>query len=288
MMRISSVCQLLLLGVTFAGGARIQAQDSVVIAGSDFLQAPLASVLGDSFALDMRGSYPGLIQLEKGEADIGLFLRGPDYPPTADGYTELAYGYLGIAVVANRSNPLNEISLDRLAGIFGSGEEFDFLQWGDLGLNQWADRGIRGAIIESSNNLITEIYKNLGLQSGSLKSNISRVSSSRQMTDLIRNEEGSIGLMGRVPPGAPVKQLALSRERSDTPLVANEENLHFTNYPLKLDLVLIYREEDREELKEALVALFSEEATQALVESGIFPLPEPVRARTILEIRMAE
>ena len=45
--------------------------------------------------------------------------------------------------VVNDSNPIDEISVARLGGIFGSNEELNLNTWGEFGLSGWGSRNIK-------------------------------------------------------------------------------------------------------------------------------------------------
>lgn len=257
-----------------------------VIAGSDLLAGAVREGIPDALEIDMDGSLPGLNRLRQGDADLALIVLRPGSTPPTEPWVSRQIGTFVVSVVVNPRNPLNEISLDRLAGIFGRSEEFDFSQWGDLGLSQWGDRGIQKLVLAREAGLAQEMYRYLGLNRPHFKADITSPRSSRLLLEAVRGEANAIGLLGRVPADAGVKVLALAADRQSTPLLPDPQSVHFQDYPLQLPIFLVYPQSATEDLKAILLSFFRDGMARALENAGVLPLPRNVRSRIGLELEM--
>lgn len=257
-----------------------------VIAGSDLLKGAITRGIPDEISTKMDGSIPGLSLLRQDEADLAVVVRRPGDSPIEAPLVSQPLGYFVVSVVVNEDNPLNEISLDRLAGIFGRSEEFDFTQWGDLGLSEWSSRGIQKIVLKRGAGLAQDMYRYLGLQRPFYKSDIRLMDREDQMLDSLRGEESAIGIMGRVDDLSGVKVLALAPRREETPMLPNPEDVHFRGYPLNLPVLLVYQEQNGQSLQPLLLSFFRDSMAQALADAGVVPLPPEVRSRVTLEMEL--
>ena len=64
-----------------------------------------------------------------------------------DEFNIYPFAYDVAVIVVNDSNPIDEISVAQLRGIFGSNEEFNLNTWGELGLSGWGSRNIKRSLL---------------------------------------------------------------------------------------------------------------------------------------------
>jgi len=84
---------------------------------------------GVTFAYNPTGSGSGIQAVLEGRCDIGLSSRGLKEAEKASGLTETILAYDGIAVIVNPENPIDDLSLETIAGIY-TGE---ITNWSQVG-----------------------------------------------------------------------------------------------------------------------------------------------------------
>ena len=100
--------------------------NEVRLAASDLLAAVLAPPL-ESYAaerelavkLESIGSLPAMQKMAANEFDLAIIAVPTEQPLPQEGYRVYPFAYSAAFVAVNLSNPLDEISVSRLAGIFG-------------------------------------------------------------------------------------------------------------------------------------------------------------------------
>lgn len=159
--------------------ATLQA-DTVRIAVSDLMAdqvRPAFETLnqesaGDSVEIESIGSLPALSRLRAGEIDLAIVAvpEGEEVP--REEFRVYPFAYDAAVVVVNENNPLNEISLGRLGGIYGISEEYSFNSWGDLGLSGWGSRKLKPLSGASEDSIALELFKYTALQAGGMKPSV--------------------------------------------------------------------------------------------------------------------
>lgn len=84
---------------------------------------------GITFTYNPTGSGSGITAVAEGRCDIGLSSRGLKEEEKAQGLTETILALDGIAVIVNPDNPVNDIDLETIAGIFAG----EITNWKDIG-----------------------------------------------------------------------------------------------------------------------------------------------------------
>ncbi len=268
--------------------------EAIRVGGTDYLESGVAafkeSVLyGEEleFVLEMGGSRPARFSLDRAAIDIGLLFRDTEEAPFFKGYERLPLGYQILTVVVNEDNPIDSIRLNRLAGIFGQTEEFDFALWGDLGLSEWVNRPILPYVVSSKVDLSSEFFRLRVLGNPRYKLNVREAATPDQALDVIRSEATAIALTGFLDKRLDgLKVVALTSDILETPTRPNADSVHFGDYPLKVPLDLYYRVDRTTVLRPLMEYLLSDAFAEALVTSGILPLPKNFRERTLLDLRM--
>lgn len=270
------------------------------VGGTDYLEAPFERVvtelsegtdasLAGEILVNLNGTTPARRGLESGHLEMALIFQREENPTEIEGYERLPLGYQIIQVLVHESNPLDSIRVNRLTGIFGSAEEFDFNRWGDLGLMEWADRTMVSYYVSGEVNLSTEYFREAVMTYPHFKISAVESPSRSSLLDSIRSEANAIGLSGYVgdaPLG--VKVLALSSDATETPVVPNPESVHFGDYPLRIPLFLYFRSELLDRIRPLLILCYSNSFRGDLVESGMVPIPQSVQDQILLDLSLGK
>lgn len=86
---------------------------------------------GITFTYNPTGSGAGIKAVQEGRCDIGLSSRNLTEEEKADGLTETALAYDGIAVIVNPDNPVSDLTLEQIASIFRG----EITNWNEVGGN---------------------------------------------------------------------------------------------------------------------------------------------------------
>ena len=196
-------------------------------------------------------------------------------------------GYQIVQVTVHESNPLDSIRVNRLTGIFGQAEEFDFNRWGDLGLGEWADRTIETYYVSGQVDLSTEYFRHRVMANPEFKLTAVESPTRSSLLDSLRSEANAIGISGYLGSGFQgLKPLALSSDTTETPIAPDSESVHFGAYPLRIPLFLYFQSDLKDRVREFLTLCYSEPFRQSLVDAGVMPLPSSVTDRILLDIRL--
>lgn len=84
---------------------------------------------GVTFTYNPTGSGSGIQAVQEGRCDIGLSSRALKDEETANGLTATVLAYDGIAVIVNPENPVTDLDMETIAGIY-TGE---ITNWKDVG-----------------------------------------------------------------------------------------------------------------------------------------------------------
>lgn len=230
------------------------------------------------------GSGTGIAALINGTCDIANTSRKiePDEYEEAKRKTgkspiEFLVGYDALAIYVHRNNPLKQITLEDLAGIYG--ESGTVRRWEDLGVTVPGCR--RGEIVVTSRQSNSGTYhyfreailgKREDFRLGSLDMN-----GSKEVVELVGRTPCAIGFSGIAYRIEGVKMLPVARKSGDTAYEATVETTLAKTYPIARPMYMYSAGEPSEVVKDYLRWILSDEG-QALVERvGYVPVPKEQR-----------
>ena len=226
------------------------------------------------------GSGVGIAALTNGVADIANCSRRfePQEIETARKNTgkephEFIVAYDALAVYVNKNNPLNEITLEQLAEIYGEGGKIT--KWSQLGVQKpgRADEIVR---IGRQSNSGTYVYFRdavLG-KSRDFKLGSRDMLGSKEVVALVTNTPPAIGYSGMGYSTPDVKELRVSKKAGDPayPPAANTVLDH--TYPIARPLLMYTLGEPAGAVKKYIDWVRSDAGQKVVLESGYVPLPK--------------
>jgi len=270
------------------------AADEIRIAASDLLGdsvvAPLkahASERSLELKIDSIGTLPALDRLRSDEIDLALIAipEGEEVP--SEEFSIYPFAYDVAVVVVNDSNPLDEISMAHLGGIFGRDEEFNFNTWGELGLTGWGNRSIKQLVGVAEDSIALELFRYSVFSGGSMKQTVAMVKEG-EIEGLLAADTASIGILSRLPDNKKLKVLMIS-SGSDTPAFGpTDVNIHYGDYPIRLSFYIAYKPSDDAKLRQVIRVLLDDEIAANLAKKDLFALPETVRRQLQVDIDLQE
>lgn len=262
------------------------------IGGSDLLEPVLRGPLeawadqqtARSVDLAFPGSLPALEALRAEERDLCIIAVPDSGNPPAPPYRTLPFAYRIVLFAVNEENPLREISLPRLAGVFGRDEANDFNRWGDLGLRAWETRSIKPVAGGGFQALPRALFMERTLTRKAFKPSVNFLGSSDQIEAFLLTDSTALGLLAAPPASAGLRTLALARDGDSPAYGPTEDNVHFSDYPIRLPFLIVFSEEQERDLRPLLRFLLSTPVAEALREAGFYPIPDGARQRLALEV----
>ena len=260
------------------------------IAGSDLLApvltAGLAKVAPAGATVDLAGTLAARRGLAAGGVSLALVFARPDEPaPTAPGgvaCTPFPFARAAAVLAVHRSNPVGQIDLPALAGVFSRETLNGAGNWNELPGGGRSDL-ITAAIHSPDGSYVRELFQGVVLERKSFKETVRLDTPALQVRETLASVSGALVLLPFPAAGdAKLLQVADGRPgRSATAYSPTEMNIYTGDYPLSLPLVLYVREDRRAAYGPAVRWLLSEEVATALKSRGLTPTPPEVRGRLL-------
>lgn len=290
-LRVATIAAALLTALLGCGGGGRIEKLTIQNAGSDTMVnlaqhwAEVYAKVDTTVSVEVSGggSGTGIAALINGTVDLANSSRKihPDESEHARSNTgkepvEYIVGYDALAVYVHKDNPLEEITLEQLAEIYGAGGTIS--KWSQLGVNHPAcanDEIIR--ISRQSNSGTYEYFRDaishakgqsLDFKLGSVDMN-----GSKDVVELVAKTPCAIGYSGMGYTMPEVKMLRVSRKSGDpayAPTVATAQN---QSYPIARPLYMYAAGSPSPHVQRYLDWIHSEAGQKIVEESGYVPIP---------------
>jgi len=185
---------------------------------------------------------------------------------------EIIVGYDALAIYAHKDNPLESISVEELADLFG--EEGTLTKWSELGLpigTLGTDKIVRVNRQSSSGTYYyfrkAVLGKGKDMKLGSVGAN-----GSKDAVSLISRTPASIGYSGMGYATDEVKMLKVSRRRGEPGVAPTVENARNGAYPITRPLQIYVIGEPAGPVKKYIDWILSPEGQEIVFQLGYVPL----------------
>jgi phosphate transport system substrate-binding protein len=224
------------------------------------------------------GSGVGIASLERGTIDIANASRNMKAEEieqarknTGKQPREFTVGFDALAVYVHKDNPINEISIEQLAQIFG--EKGTVTRWSQIGVTipgVTDDTIVR--VSRQSSSGTYEFFREHVLKTGDFKLGSRDMNGSKEVVELIGNTPTAIGYsgMGYVMPT--VKMLKLPPTVGAPAVAPSVENTLNKSYPLARSLHVYTLGEPTGAVKKYIDWMLSEPGQKILEENGYVPV----------------
>jgi phosphate transport system substrate-binding protein len=277
---------LLLFGLsTGCGPKRAAAHETIRNKGSDTM-VMLAQAWAEQYSqvepgveveVSGGGSGQGIASLVKGSIDIANSSRNlkPVESAAAKKNTgldakELVIGYDALAVFVNRENPLDEISLAQLAGIYR--DDGQITRWSQLGVTLPGGRDKIIRVNRQSSSGTYEFFREHVLSKHDFKLGSLDMNGSKEVVELIASTPGAIGYSGMAFATPEVRMLRVRSKEGAVAFAPSIENVHAHTYPISRSLLLYTLGEARPGVAKYLKWLCSPAGQKLVAEVGYVPL----------------
>ncbi len=291
-----------LLGVAGCSPGAASQEGTIRITGSDTM-VNLAQAWAEAYQVDHPdiscqvrggGSGVGIAALISGKVDIAPSSRAMSAEErklveekTGKKPKEIIVGTDALAIYVHRENPLNEISLEELAGIYGEGGKIE--TWQQLGVDNPACPSGEIVRISRQNNSGTYVYFRdtvLG-KDGQYKKGTTAQNGSSDVVDLVGSTPCAMGYsgMGYFEPDK-VKMLKVAKKKGSEAVAPSLVTALDRSYPIARPLYLYTLGEPAGALAEFIEWILGTPGQQIVSDVGYVPNeqkaaaePNPTEAR---------
>lgn len=184
---------------------------------------------------------------------------------------EHVVGYDSLAIYVHKGNPLESISIEELAEIYGDGGKFT--KWSQLGVKipsgndkiVWLNRQSSSGTYAYFREVI--LGKRRDYKLGSINT-----SGSKDIIFLVANTPGAIGYSGMGYTTGDVKMLKVSRKKGEPGVTPSVENARNNTYPITRPLQIYTLGEPKGAVKEYMDWIDSKEGQQVVLDLGYVPV----------------
>lgn len=205
-------------------------------------------------------------ELEKAESDQIAAKTGK--PPV-----ETIVGYDGIAIYVHKDNPIESITFEQLARIFGEGG--DITLWSQLGVDmsrlKAPDKIIRVSRQNSSGTYL--YFREHVLKKHDFKMGSCDMSGSKEAVELVASTKTAIGYSGMGYATKDVKMLKVGTAANPAGFAPSSENVTKKAYPLSRALYMFTAGEPDPETRNYLEWILSADGQSIMAAAGYVPVP---------------
>lgn len=280
-----------LAGTLFAGTLHAE---TLKYAGSDFLAGTAETVLREELKKsatpttiegELLGSKVALDQLRKGEIDFAIVMLAdsnsiPEFKDKT--WRANAIGYQVSYLIVPQSNPVEELSLFQLRGIFANFSEEPLNSWNEISDKVTGTPKIQRILSTENDNAGGVTFQSLVFPRAGFNKDIRKTDSDEDAVRAVLNTGNAIALTASPPIGQPsLKTLAISpankKGEKSTAYSPVPANIYNHDYPLSVQFLLVYPAEKREKIVPVIRTILSEPFAKALEKAALMPIPKNIR-----------
>lgn len=260
------------------------------IVGSDLLAEGLAPVLAtwaraeeQALKVDFAGSHAGWRELQAGRADVAIMSFAPGEAPPDDTFVTLPFAWHVAVVLAPAKLPLEQVSLPRLAGVFGSAEGGGWRRWAELGVSgAMAARTILPRVHQPAGCLGPELFRHQVLQGRPWRADMP-VATGAQRPEVASQAAAESMILAPLlwPEATGFKALALARAANEPAYPPTAYHVQRGNYPLAWPVQVVFRRDQTRELYPLLRYLLGEDVARLCDRMHLLSAPEAVRTEAV-------
>jgi phosphate transport system substrate-binding protein len=230
-------------------------------------------------AVSGGGSGTGIAALINGTVDLANASRAIKDKETAlaekNGQDPVQHvvGFDALAIFLHGDNPLDEISIEQLAGIYGDGGEI--MNWTDLGVEVPGCKGQEIVVVSRQNNSGTYAYfRDAVLGKSDFKLGTRDMHGSKDVVDLVEKTPCAIGYSGLAYATDHIKLGCVAQETGGPCVNPSVDSAIDGSYPIARPLFMYTNGEPTGHVGEYLNWIKSDEGQCIILEKGYAPATE--------------
>jgi phosphate transport system substrate-binding protein len=286
-----TACVVLCLSVLVACGGRSGSRKAIQNKGSDTL-VNVAQTWAEEYkkvnpnvavAVSGGGSGTGISALINGTVDIANASRKMEPEEIAEARkhgvepVEFVVGYDALAVFVHLKNPIESLTIAKLAEIYADGGSIS--RWDELGVDVADAKDGHIVLVSRQNNSGTYAYfKEAVLGKGrEYRMGTLDMHGSKDVVDLVKKTPGAIGYSGLAYDTAEVRMVPIAKDDASTPVVPSVAAALDGTYPIARPLFMYSRGKPEGEVKAYLDWILSDAGQRIIAGKGyapVRPIPE--------------
>jgi phosphate transport system substrate-binding protein len=187
---------------------------------------------------------------------------------------EIIVGYDALAIYVYKTNPLDSISIEDLADIYGEDMPNPITQWSQLGVPEKAlgTNVLTRVSRQNSSGTYTYFREAILGKNKDLRLDAVHLSGSKDVVSLVSRTPSAIGYSGMGYAIPEVKMLKVSKHRGEPGVAPTVENARSGAYPITRPLQIYVLGEPSGAVKDYLDWILSKEGQQVVLDLGYVPL----------------
>ncbi|MEP7339909.1 MAG: substrate-binding domain-containing protein, partial [Acidobacteriota bacterium] len=179
--------------------------------------------------------------------------------------------YDALAIFVRKDNPLEEITMEQLAAIYG--EKGKIRSWNDLGVQVAGCRKNEMILVSRQSNSGTYFYFREAIlgKTGDFKLGTLDLHGSKDVVELVSRTPCAIGYSGMGYATSQVKMLEITSKAGEQAFSPTVENTQAGTYPISRPLYMYTAREPKEAIKKYLDWVQSEAGQMLVLSSGYVP-----------------
>ncbi len=263
---------------TFAGSITVKGSDTLVILAQKWAEVYMGKHPETKIQVSGGGSGIGFAALQNKSTDLANASRPIKSAEIANCVkafgkrpTEYKVAIDGLSVYVNNDNPIKELSIPQLEGIFTG----KIRNWKDVGGN---DAPITIYSRENSSGTY-EFFKEHVLHNKDFAASAQTMPGTAALLQAVSKDKGGIGY-GGAGYGAGAKHIAVKKDDDSPAVEPTEENVVGQKYPIWRYLyIYLNPAQDKGEIAAYLNWIRSDDGQSHVKEMSYFPLPENLRQK---------
>lgn len=264
---------------------QVQGSDTMVNVAQAWAEAYGAKHADVSVEVGGGGSGVGIAALINGTIEIATASRELKADEKAKAKSsagkeahEYTVGFDALAIFVHKNNPLNEITVEQLASIFG--ESGTATKWSDLGVTvPGCDSAEIIRVSRQSSSGTYEFFREHVLNKKDFKLGSRDMNGSKEVVELVGNTPCAIGYSGMGYATDRVKMLKVAAKAGAPSFAPSVENAQSKAYPIARPLFLDTIGVPEGPAKAFIAWVLSDEGQKIVHDTGYVPVPAAQRAR---------
>lgn len=229
-------------------------------------------VAGGGSGVGIRDLMGGIVDIANCSRDMKDSEKEQAKKNTGKEPVEWVVGYDAMAIYVNKSNPIEEISIEKLAGIYGEGGTME--KWSQIGVDVKTAGGNDEIVrVSRQNSSGTYFYfREVVLDEKDFKMGSKDMSGSKDVVELVGSTLGAIGYSGMGYKTDAVKFVKIKQKEGDMAWMPSLENVASGKYPLSRSLLMYTLGQPEGETKAYIDWILSDAGQEIVKKAGYVPV----------------
>lgn len=199
-------------------------------------------------------------------------------------FGKLPFGYKAVVLVVNIDNPVSELNLDQLSGIFSAQEGSNIKSWRDIGLFGYSVSTIKPFSLKEEKGNTSDLFKHTALQGEAFSASVKSLDRASTVAT-VSNDVSAIGLLPKPSIDPYIKEISISKDEDSIAYGVSSDNIYYGDYPLSLPFFILYNEAESENLLPLIQFLMDNQVAKLLDASDFYSVPQAVRENLMLDLQ---